>query len=173
MKHVKQKYCRGDVYFAAFPNADGSENYGTHPIVIVQNNVGNYHSTTVIGVVLTSSHKKPNMPTHVILEEPGQLCDGSMAMTEQIFTLDKNRLHGYLGRLSTASMDRIDEALKLSLSLNDTETTLMCLCPRCLQAFRDLPNHFARRVNHNQQVKDTCTFCGYRMGFDYWVTRQK
>lgn len=160
---------RGEVYFTEFSRTTGAEIYGTHPIVIVQNDIGNFYSGTVIGVVLTSSNKKEGMPTHVILEEPGTLCNGSMAMAEQIFTIDKQRLRGYVGRLSEDSMKQIDEAVQQSLSLNSKESIMMCLCPRCARAFEELPHHSVRRVDWRQQTKDTCTYCGVGMGYDYWI----
>ena len=70
MKHNDQKIFRGDVFFADFTQATGSEISGTHPVIIVQNNIGNCHSSTVIGVVLTSRNKKESMPTHVVIDEP-------------------------------------------------------------------------------------------------------
>ena len=169
MASYRQKVYRGEVYFTAFPNTTGAEICGTHPVVIVQNDIGNYHSSTVIGVVLTHSNKKESMPTHVILEEPGTECNGSMAMAEQIFTIDKRRLRGYVGRLSADSMARIDEAVKQSLSLTNMEPALMCLCPRCMRAFSELPHHSVRRVDWRQQAMDTCTYCGRGRGYDYWV----
>ena len=60
MASYRQRIHRGEVYFAAFPHTTGAEICGTHPVVIVQNEIGNYHSGTVIGVVLTSSNKKTN-----------------------------------------------------------------------------------------------------------------
>ena len=85
----RQSVHRGEVYFTEFSRTTGAEIFGTHPIVIVQNDIGNFYSGTVIGVVLTSSNKKETMPTHVILQEPGSPCNGSMAMAEQIFTIKK------------------------------------------------------------------------------------
>ena len=160
---------RSEVYFTEFSCTTGAEIYGTHPIVIVQNDIGNFYSGTVIGVVLTSSNKKENMPTHVILQEPGSPFNGSMAMAEQIFTIDKQRLRGFVGRLSERSMRRIDEAMRQSLSLNRKEPTMMCLCPRCVRAFEELPHHSVLRVDWKQQAKDTCTYCGMDMGYDYWI----
>lgn len=169
MASYNQRVYRGEVYFASFAHTTGAEIFGSHPVVIVQNDIGNYYSSTIIGVVLTSSNKKERMPTHVILEEPGSPCNGSMAMAEQIFTIDKQRLRGYVGRLSESSMKRIDEAVRQSLSLNCKEPTMMCLCPKCVRAFEELPHHSVRRVDWRQQTKDICTYCGAGMGYDYWI----
>ena len=169
MASYKQRVYRGEVYFASFSHTTGAEIFGSHPVVIVQNDIGNHYSGTVIGVVLTSSNKKEAMPTHVILQEPGSPCNGSMAMAEQIFTIDKQRLRGYVGRLSEYSMRRIDEAMRKSLSISRKEPTMMCLCPRCVRAFEERPHHSVRRVDWKQQAKDTCTYCGMGMGYDYWI----
>ena len=169
MKHNDQKIFRGDVFFADFTQATGSEISGMHPIIIVQNNIGNCHSSTVIGVVLTSRNKKESMPTHVVIDEPNCPLHGSMAMAEQIYTIDKQRLHGFIDHLSASSMKQVDEAIRQSLALSSTETTIVCLCGRCLQTFLHLPHHAVRRVDWTQQTKDTCTYCGRGMGFDYWV----
>ena len=169
MASYRQRIYRGEVYFTTFPNTTGSEICGTHPVVIVQNDVGNYHSSVVIGVVLTHSIEKEYMPTHVILEEPGTECDGSMVVADQIFTIDKRRLRGYVGQLSAASMARINEVIKESLSLTNMEPELMCLCPRCRRAFAELPHQSVHRVDREQQTMDTCTFCSHGRGYDYWI----
>lgn len=169
MKNNQRNIYRGDVFFSEFEHTTGSEIFGTHPIVVVQNNVGNYHSGTVIGIVLTSVNKKQEMPTHVILNEPGSLCNGSMAMTEQVYTIDKSRLRGYLGHLSAISMEQINRALSKSLALNGEDAMLVCLCGKCLHTFLDLPGHYARRFDRSQQIKEPCTYCSTGMGFDYWV----
>ena len=169
MGYSNQIISRGDVYFASFPYATGSEILGTHPVVIVQNDVGNYHSGTVIGIVLTSNNQKRPMPTHVLLDEPSCMCNGSVAMAEQIYTIDRRRLRDYAGHLGAATMARINQAIHRSLGLSRAEPALMCLCPGCLKTFRDMPHHSVRRVDWNQQAKDACTYCGSEMGYDYWV----
>ena len=174
MQNNKRSIYRGDVFFSEFSHTTGSEIFGTHPIVVVQNNVGNYHSGTVIGVVLTSVNKKQTMPTHVILNEPGSVCNGSMAMTEQVFTIDKSRLHGYLGHLSAVSMEQINRALSKSFALNGEDAMMVCLCRKCLNTFMELPGRYLRRVDRFQLVKEPCTYCSTGMGFDYWIfTKQQ
>lgn len=90
-------------------------------------------------------------------------------LVTNLFKNTKRRLRGYMGRLSEYSMRRIDEAMQQSLSLNRKEPTMMCLCPRCVRAFEELPHHSVRRVDWKQQAKDTCTYCGMDMGYDYWI----
>ena len=87
MKHTANAIERGDIFFAEFDKSTGSELLGTHPVVIVQNNKGNFYSPTVIGAAVSSQVKKDYLPTHIILKSGP--CAGSMVMTEQLYTLDK------------------------------------------------------------------------------------
>lgn len=167
----QNSFQRGDVYLAEFDHAVGSEILGPHPIVLLQNNVGNYHGPTVIGAAITSQIKKPFMPTHILLKIGP--CAGSMVMTEQIHTIDKTRLMKYVCTLDANEMKEIDKAVIQSLGLTAREPTLLCLCPRCLRDFRAIPGHSAKRANPFQVITESCTYCGNRQGYDYWVTEQE
>lgn len=107
---------RGEIYWADLNPVVGSEQGGIRPVVIVQNDIGNRHSTTVIVAAITSSGKKAHLPVHVAIsaEESG-LARDSVVLLEQLRTLEKSRLMGYLGRLRAEAMGRIDKALALSL----------------------------------------------------------
>lgn len=107
---------RGDIYRADLDPVVGSEQGGIRPVVIIQNNMGNLHSTTVIVAAVTTSAKKPHLPVHVAVsaEESGLRRD-SVVLLEQVRTLEKSRLTKYLGSLSPDAMRRIDRALSLSL----------------------------------------------------------
>lgn len=122
MNKTQQLIIRGDVYYAEFENATGSETSGIHPVVVVQNNLGNYYSSTIIGVVLSSQIKKENLPTHVMILNGGERLKDSMVLAEQLFTIDKQRLRGYVGHLDAATMALVDNAICRSLAL-DCEIT--------------------------------------------------
>ncbi len=94
------KFRRGDIYYVQFGNTStGSEQHGDRPAVIIQNDVGNTYAPTLIVVPLTSNtEKKVTQPTHCLLENEG-LSMSSMALAEQIFTIDKSRILKYLGHL--------------------------------------------------------------------------
>ena len=169
MNQTKKDYCRGDIWLASLPEGTGSEMDGTRPFVILQNNVGNYHSPTVIGVPLTTQIKKTHLPTHVILQDGP--CADSMAVLEQILTIDKERLIHRMGVLDTKDMTAINKAVISSLGLTVNQPSLLCLCSRCVNDFRSVPGHFARRANPYQVITETCTYCGSRQGYDYWVTQ--
>lgn len=107
---------RGEIYRASLDPVVGSEQGGVRPVLIVQNDMGNRHSPTVIVAAITSRMKKPGMPTHVPLSaaECG-LKQDSVVLMEQVRTLEKTRLTKYLGAVPPATMRRVDEALRLSL----------------------------------------------------------
>ena len=113
------KFRRGDIYYVQFGNTStGSEQHGDRPAGIIQNDVGNTYAPTLIVVPLTSNtEKKVTQPTHCLLENEG-LSMSSMALAEQIFTIDKSRALKYLGHLTPEEMRRVDDAVRISLALN-------------------------------------------------------
>lgn len=106
---------RGDIVWANLgENNVGSEQNGTRPVLIIQNDVGNLHSPTTI-VALITTKKKRNLPTHVEIEKV--LKDDSVVMLEQVRVIDKKRIDGYILSLSNEIMKKIDKAIKISLGL--------------------------------------------------------
>lgn len=105
---------RGDVWYVdlGHDNVKGSEQNGKRPCVIIQNNTGNYYSTTVIVALITTKDKN-SLPTHVSLS----LNKKSTVMCEQIRTVAKHRLLDYIGRLKNDKLNEVNNALKVSLSL--------------------------------------------------------
>lgn len=111
------KFQRGDIYFVRLDSSTGSEQNGTRPAVILQNDVGNTHSPTLIVATLTSkTEKKAAQPTHCLVE-PEKL-EPSIVQAEQIFTIDKSRVQNFVGHLTPEEMSRVDDAVKISLALN-------------------------------------------------------
>ena len=110
---------RGDVYMAGLDPVIGSEQGGTRPVVIIQNNTGNLHAPTVIAVPVTSSTGKPPLPTHAVLPAgEGGLWRDSIALCEQVRTLEKARLTRRLGAVSADALRGIEKALQVSLDIN-------------------------------------------------------
>ena len=102
---------RGDIFYADLSPVVGSEQGGVRPVLIVQNDVGNRFSPTVIAAAITSQHSKANLPTHINLEsEDSGLSKDSVVLLEQIRTIDKKRLKEKTGCLNYASMDKVDQA---------------------------------------------------------------
>lgn len=118
---MHQNIKRGDIYFADFSPAIGSEQNGGRPCVIIQNNVGNYHSPTVVVAVITSQIKKNNLPTHVALSAENGLSAHSLVLLEHIRTIDKQRLIRFIGSISDKQMQEIDNALAVSVGLHCQE----------------------------------------------------
>ncbi len=111
---------RGDIYYADLSPVVGSEQGGVRPVLIVQNDVGNRFSPTVIAAAITSRMDKAKLPTHIQLGAVGGgLARDSIVLLEQIRTLDKKRLREHMGHLDEASMTRVDQALQVSFGLNE------------------------------------------------------
>lgn len=111
------KFQRGDIYFVRLDNRTGSEQSGTRPAVILQNDVGNSCSPTLIVATLTSkTEKKAMQPTHCLVVPEG--LEPSIVQAEQIFTIDKSRVQNFAGHLTPEEMSRVDDAVKISLALN-------------------------------------------------------
>lgn len=111
------KFQRGDVYFVRLELGIGSEQNGVRPAVILQNDVENICSPTLIVAALTSKTEKKAMPpTHSLVELDG--LEPSVVQTEQIFTIDKSRVIKYLGHLTPEETRRVDDAVRISLALN-------------------------------------------------------
>lgn len=109
---------RGDIYYADLSPVVGSEQGGVRPVLIVQNDVGNKFSPTVIAAAITSQKDKARLPTHIQLNSTGSgLAKDSIVLLEQIRTIDKRRLKEHMGRLDEHSMARVNEALQISFGL--------------------------------------------------------
>ena len=110
---------RGEIYYADLSPVVGSEQGGVRPVLVVQNNVGNKYSPTVIVVAITSQFGKTKLPTHIeITSKECGLSKNSIVLTEQVRTLDKSRLMEKIGELSDQYMQFVDVAMGLSLGLN-------------------------------------------------------
>lgn len=110
---------RGEIYFADLDPHYGSEQGGKRPVIVIQNNTGNKFSPTVIVAAVTSKvTKKPNQPTHVLIDRNPAFSRPSMVLLEQIFTIDKERIQRLLGQTTPGEMYQINEALMNSLDLN-------------------------------------------------------
>lgn len=116
MQEQKRIIRRGDVFYADLSPVVGCEQGGIRPVLIIQNDIGNRYSPTVIVVAITSKLKK-ELPTHVEIGCMEPLQKNSVVLLEQIRTIDRIRLLEYIGSLSEFRMISIDQALSLSLGL--------------------------------------------------------
>ena len=114
------KYLRGDIYYADMEPHIGSEQGGTRPVVVLQNDVGNRYAPTLIVATVTSrTEKKRYQPTHVLIAHNTAFEKPSVVQLEQIFTIDKSRIQRFLGQTTRHEMRRIEEALMNSLEINE------------------------------------------------------
>lgn len=112
---------RGEIYYADLSPVVGSEQGGIRPVLIVQNDVGNKFSPTVIAAAITSRHQKAPLPTHISVNaDKCGLAMDSVVLLEQVRTLDKQRLREKMGTLDESDMSKIDKALSVSFGLTDT-----------------------------------------------------
>ncbi|MDD6503046.1 MAG: type II toxin-antitoxin system PemK/MazF family toxin [Oscillospiraceae bacterium] len=109
-------YRRGDLYLANLGKPEGSEQGGVRPVVVLQNDVGNFYAPTITIAPLTSKiDKKKNQPTHYLLRKAKGLQRPSMVLAEQLTTRSKTRMIRYLGKVSKGQMRGIDEAVRVHL----------------------------------------------------------
>ena len=107
---------RGDIFYADLSPVVGSEQGGVRPVMIIQNDVGNRHSPTVICAAITSKMNKAKLPTHIEIDATKyHLVKNSVVLLEQIRTIDKQRLKDYICHVDKKMMCQIDEALRISL----------------------------------------------------------
>ena len=111
---------RGDIYFADLSPVVGSEQGGVRPVLIIQNDIGNRYSPTVIAAAITSQRDKAKLPTHIELS--AQSCGlqkDSTVLLEQVRTIDKKRLRERMGEITPETMNSINSALSISFGLVD------------------------------------------------------
>lgn len=110
---------RGDIYYADLSPVVGSEQGGIRPVLVIQNNIGNRHSPTIICAAITSRMNKAKLPTHVEIDAGRyQIVKNSVVLLEQVRTIDKQRLKDMVCHLDKEIMEKVDEALRISLELH-------------------------------------------------------
>lgn len=110
-------YRRGDIYMANLNPFKGSEQGGTRPVIVIQNNRGNYYCPTLIIAPLTSKLGKHEIPTHYSVKGIKNLPADSVILLEQIKTIDKLRIKSYVGKVSKRQMEEIEKVMRLSLGI--------------------------------------------------------
>ena len=111
---------RGDIYYADLSPVIGSEQGGVRPVLIIQNDIGNKFSPTVIAAAITSQVNKTKLPTHIELDSDHVgLSKDSVVLLEQVRTIDKRRLKEKMGHLDNGVMNQVNNALNISFGLTD------------------------------------------------------
>ena len=154
---MNHTYLRGDMYYADLGRGIGSEQEGYRPVVIIQNNVGNKHSPTVIIASITSkTGVKAKLPTHYYIDDAE---DGlelpSIVLLEQLRTVDKRRLGNFIGHLSEKHICGINHALAVSIGLIESvpKKLILCLCSTCADNFYGTGAYYLRRITRTKRQK--------------------
>lgn len=117
---------RGDIYYADLSPVVGSEQGGLRPVLIVQNDIGNKHSPTVIAAAITSRLSKAKLPTHIdVYAERFGLVKDSVILLEQIRTIDKTRLREKMGHIDDVLMQKVNQAITISFGLGTPEPSVV------------------------------------------------
>lgn len=169
----KTKIRRGDIFYADLNPIVGSEQGSTRPVLIVQNNIGNEYSPTIIITPLTRNLRKNPLPTHVVLPRHTQgLQWDSLVLVEQIRTIDRSRISDYVGHISEGHQQLIDKALAVCVGLEkrrppNGEMLELSLCPRCETNFRDSGYLLVKKGW--QVTKTECDFCKTAKGLTFGI----
>lgn len=165
------KIKKGEIYLADLNPVIGSEQGGVRPVLVIQNDIGNHFSPTVIVVPMTSKPKKKFLPTHIVLPKSMGLKNESVLLFEQIRAIDKSRLISYIATVSEEHKNEINKAIEISLALENSpmgKGMLVTLCASCRSQYINTGEYHAWR-DYSCDEKDICTYCNYRRGYDYYI----
>jgi len=163
---------RGDLYYAKLNPVMGSEQGDFRPVLVVQNDIGNKYSPTIVIVPLTRNLKKAPLPTHVFIPKAYGLESECMALAEQVRTIDRTRFARYIGHIGDKVQKKIDDALIISMGLSDRrspkgEIMDMTLCNRCKSDF--IYSGYIVVKKGMQDIKEECDFCKTGTGFLFGI----
>ena len=175
MKETSVK--RFEIYNYKFGNNPGSIQSGFRPVLVIQDDRMNENSPTTIIAAITTAIKKTYLPSHVILGPEYGLDQPSMVMLEQLQVVNQAELTRYIGTVTDERMQRrLTNAVKKALGFWTYEpkdkTTIRCLCPRCLNDYKETGAYIVRRLDPFQKEKDHCDRCN-NLGWDYVVMDRK
>lgn len=141
-----RRFSRGDLYFANLNPVVGSEQGGFRPVLILQNDVGNrFSSTVIVASVSSKPDKKRRLPTHCYIQEMEGLKHPSVVLLEQLRTIDKSRLKRFIGTMDADRMEEIDRALGVSVGL-----TKLSMCQYPKKVFKE-DKYFDGRKNSTHE----------------------
>lgn len=123
-RSLEKQIVKGEIYWTDLGQGLGSEQSNRRPCLVIQNNVGNTHSPTVIIGIITSQLEKAKLPTHIEIDGFG-LPKKSVILLEQLRTVDKRRLKGYIGKVDDITIRKVDNALKISLDINEEASDII------------------------------------------------
>lgn len=171
---------RGHIYMVQMNDANGSEQSGTRPFLVLQNDVGNRFSHTHSGVPLSTELKRLHLPTHLVIPKGHGLSYDSVILGEQPATLDESRFITHLGKLDAESLHKVDEVVNIQLELNKLrrpQATLFIkrllgenpvikvpLCYRCFKLLRGTKNLSIRAIRQKKDSLELCVVCNQVKG---------
>lgn len=153
----------------------GSEQNGYRPVVIIQNDIGNKHSPTVIVAAVTSKNStKSKLPTHYEIGTEAGLEAPSIILAEQLRTIDKHRLTTHIGTLTSSQIKGLNHTLAISIGLIEPKSKglMLCLCAKCAENFYGAGDYILKRVRSTNGHKEVCSYCNHRPGYEYTITKK-
>lgn len=164
---MDRNYYKGEIYYSNMGNHNGSVQGGVRPVIIVQNDIGNRYSPTVIVATISTQLHKAKLPTHVVLEhvEAG-LKKPSFVMLEQIRTVNKSDLGSFVGKVNDDNMEKINKASEISLGLEETKSKYEQMVEENRQKILKEAKRKARLVNETEIGISFLQKRGYATGND-------
>ena len=168
---------RFDIYLYDFGKNEGSIQSGLRPVLVIQDDRLNENSPTTIVAAITTAAKKLYLPSHVFIGQEYGLEKPSMVMMEQIRVINQTDLIRFIGHISDDYTQRLlSNAAKKALGFWNYEPknklSIRCLCPKCLDAYKQTGEYLVRRLDPFQKSKDSCEKCN-GTGWDYVVTPRR
>jgi mRNA interferase MazF len=170
----------GEIHYCDLGKAKGSVQCGRRPVMVVQTNLLNKHSPTVLVAVITSVKKKENVDNHILLGTDCGLKEPSMLMLEQLRTVDKaEELEEFIGKVTDEDkINEIKKGLKYTVGIpmrpkRKRQGIILSLCPRCRSEFFAVPENILRRVDPLQSEKEVCDKCQVGYGYDYFLMKRE
>lgn len=180
MKNINMSNVKwGEIYLCNLGNTKGSVQSGVRPVLVIQNNIGNKHSPTIVVATITSALKKLNQPTHVLLDTTCGLNEMSMVMLEQVKTIDKScELIEYIGTVENKdTILKIQQGILAEFNLTQKPKskkaiTVLSLCPHCSLKIMKNSNISLRRVDPLETQKERCDKCQLCYGYEYLILKK-
>lgn len=152
--NLKPNITRGSIVTCNISEKKGSVQNGLRPYLVISNDIGNEHSSTFIGAAITSSIKRMDIPTHVVIDDCNcGLQKRSMCEMEQLITLDKSEIVSFIGKVNESVLIDVDTALAISLGLNKRKyiqgryANIVCLCEDCRDFLQKQNKFVYKRVD--------------------------
>lgn len=172
----------GEIYYCDLGKAKGSVQCGRRPVMVVQTNLLNKHSPTVLVAVITSVKKKENVDNHILLGTECGLKEPSMLMLEQMRTVDKaEEMGNFIGKVTdTYKINEILRGMQYTFGMpmkkpkRIRKGIVLSLCPKCRDELLAIPENILRRFDPLQSEQEICNKCQADYGFDFFlIKRQK